>query len=72
MVNSNNLDWVGMPEFEPKNSSYKIVINFETENARQEFLKKYKIKLRDRKSEKTWSTWYPYKELEDRRSLKYE
>jgi len=35
IVNQENDEWVGMPEFESKDDPFKIVINFETEELRE-------------------------------------
>ena len=70
----NNLEdkeWVGMPEFDAKDTSLKIVISFDTEEDRKEFVDKYNIRIRE-KGSITWSTWYPYKETRDLKGLKYE
>lgn len=71
-VNDRNDDeWVGMPEFEAKESPLRLVIHFEEEEDRIEFLEKYPIKVLVRGS-KTYSTWWPYKEKEDLKSVEYE
>jgi hypothetical protein len=64
-------EWIGMPEFEIKEESFQIKIHFETEKDRGDFEKEYKIKYR-KKGTRTWSTWWPYKEQEDTKNLKYE
>jgi len=64
-------EWVGMPEFEEKNPPLKVTIKFENEIDRQKFCEDkgidIGIKLRD-----TWTTWWPFKEQQDLKSLKYE
>lgn len=67
---SNN-EWVGMPEFTPAENSLKIIIHFESESDREDFLKKYPMEFLKKES-KAWSTWYPFREREDLSSLKYE
>jgi|TARA_R100000084_G_C4653953_1_gene151592 hypothetical protein len=69
-VNSGD-EWVGMPEFETIDNPLKITISFENEEDREEFDKVFKIKYVS-KGNKTWSTWWPYKEKQDLKSLKYE
>jgi len=73
MINSSdeNAEWVGMPEFEPKGKPFQLIISFETEKDREDFEKKYKIKILNKQSQ-TWSTWFPYKEREDLASLRFE
>lgn len=66
-----NSEWVGMPEFEPKEDVVKIIITFDTEQNRQDFNDKYKLKYSAQKG-KTWTTNYPYSEQKDLKSLKYE
>ena len=61
--------WAGMPDFESKDT-FRMSINFETEEARKEFNDKYDLKCRVR--ENAWTTWWPYKDREDRSSLRYE
>lgn len=64
-------EWVGMPDFEAKDTPLKIIIAFETEYDRKEFESKYDIEYLV-KQEKTWSTWFPYKDKEDLQSVRYE
>jgi len=68
---NNSDEWVGMPEFEPGVLPFKIIVNFETERARNEFAKKHKLQFL-RKESKAWTTWHPFREREDVGSLKYE
>lgn len=63
-VNSTDKEWVGMPEYDRPDDIIKIIINFETEQDREDFLKKYPIEL-ERKATKTWSCWHPYKPKDD-------
>lgn len=71
-VNGEDSEWVGMPEFDVKVKELSISIKFETEDEREEFCKLYKLKIREKASLFTWSTWWPYKDKDDRNSLKYE
>jgi hypothetical protein len=64
-------EWVGMPEFTPGELPFKIIVNFETEKARAAFATKHRLRFL-KKEAKAWTTWEPFKEREDRRSLKYE
>ena len=64
-------EWVGMPEFETKDSGYKATITFETEEDRLQFAKEINIKW-SAQGKGTWSTWWPYKEQQDLKNLKYE
>lgn len=64
-------EWVGMPEFTPKEGHCAIVVNFENEKDRDEFDKKYKF-IYTKKGVQAWSTWYPPKERADLNSVKVE
>ena len=64
-------EWVGMPEFEAKDNGYKATITFETEEDRLRFAKEINIKWSSQ-GKGTWSTWWPYKERQDLKNLKYE
>lgn len=66
-----NKEWVGMPEFDVSESPIKVIINFENETDRDEFQKIYDFQY-IKKQEKAWSTWFPYKERQDLKNLKYE
>ena len=64
-------EWVGMPEFEAKDSGYKATITFETEEDRLRFAKEINIKWSSQ-GKGAWSTGWPYKEKQDLKNLKYE
>lgn len=64
-------EWVGMPDFEPADKPFKLIISFDTEKDMDSFSKTKKIKVRT-KGKTTWSTWYPYKETRDLKGLVYE
>lgn len=64
-------EWAGMPEFENKENYFKIVVNFEFENDRDEFADKHEIEF-NMKRKSCWSTSYPFKENDDSMSVKYE
>lgn len=70
-VNGANEEWVGMPEFDAADNPFKIVINFDSEEDREEFQKKYEFKFTKQEA-KAWSTWYPWRGRDDLQSLKYE
>jgi hypothetical protein len=70
-VNSEDGEWVGMPEFSAKNPSKKIIIHFETEEDREAFTKEYKMKF-TQKQANAWSTNYPFKDRDDLSSVKFE
>ncbi len=64
-------EWVGMPDFEPGDNPFKIIVNFETEEDRLAFVKKYPIKFLKQEA-KAWTTWFPFREQQDIKSVKYE
>lgn len=59
-----NADWSSIDDFDIADKSLKIVVQFETETDRENFLKTYDIKIRT-KGKTTHSTWWPYKERKD-------
>jgi hypothetical protein len=65
------IDNVGLPEFDIIDKPFKITISFNNEQDREEFADTYKIKIM-RKQITNWSTWWPEKERNDIASLKYE
>jgi hypothetical protein len=67
----NNIDNVGLPEFEAKDTTLKLTISFENENDRQEFVKISNIKIH-KEGILNWSAWWPEKERDDLNSIKYE
>lgn len=62
MVNKGDesAEWVGMPEFEAADKAFKLVIQFEHEQTRQEFCQKTELQL-GATGTQTWSTWWPIK-----------
>ena len=66
-----NSEWVGMPEFEVKEQTYKIIVHFDTEEYRQEFADLHKLQFM-KKEKSWWSSQYPFEGREDLSSLKYE
>lgn len=70
-VNGDSDEWVGMPEFEAEKNPYKIIISFENEDDRTEFLEQFKIPYFIKKVSNTWTTWFPFRERDDLKSLKY-
>lgn len=66
-------EWVGMPEFEPKEEPFKIVINFLNEKDRDKYVQENKLKfLAKKEGGRTWSANYPFKERQDLNALSYE
>ncbi len=59
-----NDEWANVDDFDAADKSLKIVIQFESHDDREEFLKQYPIQIRQ-KGNNTFSTWWPYKEKND-------
>ena len=66
-----NDEWVGMPEFETKDNTLKIIVHFESSEDREEFADKHQLEF-IKKQSNTWSTQYPFTGQNDLSSLKYE
>jgi len=66
--------WVGMPDYEPEFQPFKLVISFETEEARLDFLSQNEFSHVNRKDElpRTIATWWPERERIDWRAAKFE
>ena len=64
-------EWVGMPEFQPRDETYKLIIHFQNENDREAFVNGKEIEIQ-RKTEMTWITNVPYKTKMDLTSLRYD
>jgi len=67
-------EWVGMPTFEPKENPFKIIVNFEKIEDREQFEKEFGIIIQQKlsKESNTWTTWWPFKERQDLKSIKFE
>ncbi len=63
--------WVGMPAFSNVPSPLKLIISFENEDARNELLKRMKIKELSKASGKTFSMWWPQRERQDLKSVEF-
>lgn len=64
--------WVGMPEYGEVTEPFKVVINFETEEDRNEFISTYNIKMKSSsKRGNTWSTVWPYRDNDDLSSVRF-
>tara|TARA_R110000868_G_scaffold265626_2_gene524527 strand:+ start:320 stop:919 length:600 start_codon:yes stop_codon:yes gene_type:complete len=73
MVNTGdeNDEWVGMPDFETKDNTLKIIVSFDNSYDREQFAKEHKIEF-IKKQESAWMARYPYEGKDDLNSLKYE
>lgn len=64
-------EWIGLPDFKAGEEPYRIVISMETEELRDEFMKKLGVKTY-RTRGKTISMWHPPRKTMKMRSLKFE
>ncbi len=69
-------EWTGMPEHDPGNKAYRLIIQFRDEADRLKFMKHAKIDSDNLKAYtrggQHWSTWWPPKERNDLASLRFE
>lgn len=72
----NEMDhWVGLPDYSPILPPPKLIISFESEEQRQQFLNW--LDEREQtvimgKNRETWSMWWPPRDKEDLKTLKWE
>ncbi len=64
-------EWVGMPGYEEGEKPVQLVISFRNEEDRQQFVDRNELVIMG-KVRKTWSTWWPEKEVDDASSVKFE
>jgi hypothetical protein len=64
-------EWIGLPDYEPKEDVYKVVMSFRNAEDRNQFVDLCDIPQGNENS-LTWSCWWPQKKKEDVSSLKYE
>ena len=60
-------EWAGLPEYEKSTIPLKITVSFENEEDRRAFATKLSIPL----TNKTKSTWYPYKAPDDMKNVEF-
>ena len=66
-----NSEWVGMPDFEPKDESIKLIVTFKDNKSRDEYVAEHKLHL-SKATGRTWTTSYPFEGRNDLSSLSYE
>ena len=64
-------EWEGMPEFSAVDAPPRLIISFRDEKDRDKFDKKYSLKS-EKKTDKVWATWWPFRPKEDLTAIKYE
>ena len=60
-------EWAGLPEYEKSTIRLKITVSFENEEDRRAYATKLSIPL----TNKTKSTWYPYKAPDDMKNVEF-
>jgi hypothetical protein len=63
--------WVGMPDYEKAEESLKLIIHFRSHPDREKFVHQFKLEIMKREA-KTWTTWWPMREIYDTASVRYE
>lgn len=61
-------EWLGMPDYEPKETDRRYTVLFATDKDRRAFAEKAGLRVGD-DEKKTWSTWYPDKQKDDVKSV---
>jgi ParB-like chromosome segregation protein Spo0J len=61
-------EWLGMPDFQMFSNPLKMIVSFDSLEDRTAFAKQIGQVFTD----KTKSIWYPYKEMDDTKSIKFE
>jgi len=64
-------EWVGLPEY-PHVARVRLMVSFDTEEERDEFLATIGNPTLRKKTGGTWSTWWPEREREDLSSLRFD
>lgn len=64
-------EWLGMPQFEPADKPFKIVISFDTVETRTEFAKHVGLPIQNTASA-TWSNSWPLMPRDDTKNIRYE
>jgi hypothetical protein len=69
-------EWVGLPGYDIQDETLGkesiIVISFNKEEDRERFVKETGLKIRSKMGNRKWSTMWPFKERNDRKSVKFE
>jgi hypothetical protein len=64
-------EWVGMPEYDPGEVQFKLVVTFKNEADRKAFADKHALTI-DKMERVTWSTRWPFTRREDAHSIRFE
>lgn len=61
----------GMPEYENGPIPVKLIISFRSDLDRARFVEQTHLEIKKREA-KTWMTWWPFRDTQDTRSLRFE
>lgn len=64
-------EWLGMPDYEPKEKEHKYILIFRSAEDREQFSRLAELAI-GKPDSKTWSTWWPARENEDISSVMYD
>lgn len=64
--------WAGMPGYKPIPLPPRVIVSFETEADRDEFMQTMGSPVVHQKNGRTWSIWYPDRPKDDVKSLRFE
>lgn len=64
-------EWVGMADWQPRPNYPTVMVRFENEDDRQEFMNLIGATVINAKSGDVWSIWYPEREREDIRNIRF-
>ena len=65
-------EWVGIADYENKPDSIKVMVHFDTEEDRENFMQLLDNPHVNYKMGKTWKIWYPERGNEDPSSIRFE
>lgn len=64
--------WAGMPDYDESEAPFRVIVAMETEADREAFMNLIGSQLVNKKQGKTWSIWYPERERDDSKSIRFE
>ena len=64
--------WVGLPDYDAPEKPPTVIVHFRNEDDREAFMKAIEATVVNGKSGSVWSIWWPEREIEDIRSLRFE
>lgn len=64
-------EWEGMPEFKGHEDKFQVNVSFETEEDRNEFMRKIGATIINKTIGKIWCIWYPEKNRDDVSAIEF-